>query len=299
MIVHLIVSFAIFVLAWGLRYSWVETDRLTWIDRWNLTLSKFLLPPLLLFTTSISIVCMGPHGRMVWVGNDWLSYNLAIGCLGFAAFYLLKLTLAGWQILQQVRTYPEIKLNGKKVRLLDLPTAYIAQIGFWQPELVITQGLLDNLDKEHLAAVLAHEQAHYRYRDTFCFFWLGWIRQLTIWLPQTAAMWEELLVLRELRADRWASKQTNPLLVAEALLLVVQNRSIFTEDFCTAFSQVAPVDRLTQRVNALLAIYEPNQIATQNLSRSRSVSCGESTDIWMWIYLLVGLLPLLTVPFHR
>jgi Zn-dependent protease with chaperone function len=296
---HLIVLFAIFVLAWGLRYSWFETDRLTWIERWNLTLSKFLLPPLLLFTTSISIVWMGPHGRMVWVGNDWLSYNLAIGCLGFAAFYLLKLTLTGWQILQQVRTYPEIKLNGKKVRLLDLPHAYIAQIGFWQPELVITQGLLDNLDKEHLAAVLAHEQAHYRYRDTFCFFWLGWIRQLTIWLPQTAAMWEELLVLRELRADRWASKQTNPLLVAEALLLVVQNRSIFTEDFCTAFSQVAPVDRLTQRVNALLAIYEPNQIATQNSYRSRSVSCGESTDIWMWIYLLVGLLPLLTVPFHR
>lgn len=288
---HLIVSFAIFALAWGLRYSWVETDRLTWNERWNLTLSKFLLPPLLLFTTSVSIVWMGPHGRMVWVGNDWLSYNIDIGCLGFAAFYLVKLTLTGWQIRQQVRTYPEIKLNGKKARLLDLPTIYIAQIGFWQPELVITQGLLDNLDKEHLGAVLAHEQAHYRHRDTFCFFWLGWIRQITSWLPQTEVMWQELLVLRELRADRWASKQTDPLLVAEALLLVVQNTSIFTEDFCTAFSQVAPVDRLNQRINALLAIYESSNIPTQNLYRS--------TDIWIWIYLLVGLLPLLTVPFHR
>jgi Zn-dependent protease with chaperone function len=304
---HLIVSVAIFALAWGLRYSWIETDRLTWIDRWNLTLSKFLLPPLLLFTTSVSIVWMGPHGRMVWVGNDWLSYNIAIGYLGFGAFYLVKLTLTGWQIRQQVRTYPEIKLNGKKVRLLDLPAIYIAQIGFWQPELVITQGLLDNLGKEHLAAVLAHEQAHYRYRDTFCFFWLGWIRRITIWLPQTEVMWQELLVLRELRADRWASKQTAPLLVAEALLLVVQNTSIFTEDFCTAFSQFAPVvgkasslnetlceqneNRLSQRINALLAIYELDRLPTQKLQ--------QSTDRWIWIYLLVGLLPLLTIPFHR
>lgn len=296
---HLIVSIAIFALAWGLRYSWVETDRLTWSERWNLTLSKFLLPPLLLFTTSVSIVWMGPHGRMVWVGNDWLSYNIAIGCLGFAAFYLLKLTLAGWQIRQQVRTYPEIKLDRKKVRLLDLPTIYIAQIGFWQPELVVTQGLLDKLDPEHLGAVLAHEQAHYRYRDTFSFFWLGWIRRITSWLPQTQVMWEELLVLREIRADRWASKQTDPLLVAEALLLVVKNTSIFTEDFCTAFSQVAPVDRLTQRINALLAICEDPNIPSQKVHQSFANRLLWRIDIWIWIYLFIGLLPLLTIPFHR
>jgi Zn-dependent protease with chaperone function len=288
---HLIVLFAIFGIAWGLRYTWAENAHLTWIGRWHHTLSKFLLPPLLLFTTSIAIIWMGPHGRMVWVGNDWLSYNLAIGCLGFAGLYLLKLTLTGWRMLRQVRTYPATQLGGKKVRILNLSTSYIAQIGFWQPELVITQGLLGNLGTEHLAAVLAHEQAHYRYRDTWCFFWLGWIRQITIWLPQTEAMWQELLVLRELRADRWASKQTDPLLVAEALLLVVQNTSIFTESFCTGFSQIAPPDRLTQRIDALLEISELTNISTQRLRRS--------TDFWAWGWLLVGFLPLLAVPFHK
>jgi Zn-dependent protease with chaperone function len=288
---HLIVSIAIFALAWGLRYTWAENARLTWIGRWNLTLSKFLLPPLLLFTTSIAIIWMGPHGRMVWVGNDWLSYNLAIGCLGFAVLYLLKLTLSGWQMLRQVRTYPTTKLGGKKVRILNLSTPYIAQIGFWQPELVITQSLLDNLGTEHLAAVLAHEQAHYRYRDTYCFFWLGWVRQITIWLPQTEAMWQELLVLRELRADRWASKQTDPLLVAEALLLVVQNTSVFTENFCTGFSQVAPADRLTQRIDALLEISELANLPTQRIV--------QSPDLWAWGWLLVGFLPLLAVFFHN
>lgn len=234
---------------------------------------------------------MGPHGRMVWVGNDWLSHILAIGCLGFAGLYLLKLTGSSWQMLRQVRTYSTTRLGGKKVRILNLSTPYIAQIGFWQPELVITQGLLDNLGTDHLAAVLAHEQAHYRYRDTFCFFWLGWIRQITIWLPQTEAMWQELLVLRELRADRWASQQTDPLLVAEALLLVVQNTSLFTENFCTAFSQIAPTDRLTQRIDALLAIAELSQISTQK--RPRSI------DLFAWSWLLLGFLPLLAVAFHN
>lgn len=288
---HLVVLFAIFGLAWGLRYTWAETTNTTWIERWNLTLSKFLLPPLLLFTTSIAIIWMGPHGRMVWVGNDWLSYNLAIGCLGVAGLYLLKLTCSGWQVLQHVRTYPTTKLGEKKVRIINLSTPYIAQIGFWQPELILTQGLLDNLDTGHLAAVLAHEQAHYRYRDTWHFFWLGWVRQITVWLPQTEAMWQELLVLRELRADRWASKQTDPLLVAEALLLVVQNTLIFTESFCTGFSQIAPADRLTQRIDALLEISEFTNVSTQRLRKP--------TDFWVWGWLVLGFVPLLTVLFHQ
>jgi Zn-dependent protease with chaperone function len=289
---HLIVLLAIFALAWRLRYNWTVDHRATWSQRWDRTLSIFLLSPLLLFTTAISIVWMGPHGRMVWVGNDWLSHAMAIGFLGFAGLYLLKLTNSGWRLLQQVRTYPTTKLGGKKTRILDLPTPYIAQIGFWQPELVVTQGLLDNLGSEHLGAVLAHEQAHYRYRDTYCFFWLGWIRQITTWLPQTEAMWQELLVLRELRADRWASRQTDPLLVAEALILVVQSASIFTENFCTAFSQVAPVDRLNQRIDALLAIAVP-PLDAPILGRQ------QPPNLYSWLWLLVAFVPLLAIPFHK
>jgi Zn-dependent protease with chaperone function len=288
---HLLVLLTIFALAWALRYNWTISYHATWIDRWHRTLSIFLLPPLLLFTTSLSIVWMGPHGRMVWVGNDWLSHSMAIGCLVFAGFYLLKLTSSGWRTLRQVRTYPTTKLGGKKIRLLNLETPYIAQIGFWQPELVVTQGILDNLDPDHLEAVLAHEQAHYRYRDTWYFFWLGWIRQITTWLPHTEAMWQELLVLRELRADRWASRQTDPLLVAEALLLVVQNASIFTENFCTAFSQIAPVDRLNQRIDALVAIAgSPIDPATSKRQ--------QPPDLYSWLWLLIAFIPLLAVPFH-
>lgn len=293
---HLIVSIAILALAWRLRYTWSETGA-SWSQRWDRTLAIFLLPPLLLFTSAIAIILMGPHGRMIWMVNDWLSYNLAIGFLGLAVFYWLKLAGSGWRMLQQVRTYPTTQLNGKSVRLLDLPTPYSAQIGFWEAELVITQVLLDSLGTKHLEAVLAHEQAHYHYRDTYCFFWLGWVRQITAWLPQTEAMWQELLVLRELRADRWAADRTDPLLVAEALLLVVQNTSTFTENFCAAFSQMAPADRLNQRIDALLESLEPA------LDERVDVASGKENDhrqnqLSAWAWLFLALLPLLAVPFH-
>ena len=292
---HLIVSIAILALAWRLRYTWSETGA-SWSQRWDRTLAIFLLPPLLLFTSAIAIILMGPHGRMVWVGNDWLSYDLAIGFLGFAALYWFKLARSGWLMLQQVRTYPTTELDGNSVRLLNLATPYIAQIGFWEPELVISQTLIDTLETAHLEAVLAHEQAHYHYRDTYCFFWLGWVRQITTWLPQTESMWQELLVLRELRADRWAADRTDPLLVAEALLLVVQNTSTFTENFCAAFSQMAPADRLDRRIEALLAILEPPLDDRVGGTEPQHQQHQQNRSAWVW--LLLALLPLLAVPFH-
>ncbi len=279
---HSIVLFSIFGLAWCLRYTWAEIANATWSERWHRTLILFLLPPLLLFTSAIAIIWMGPHGRMVWVGNDWLSYDLASGFLGFAILYWCKLAGSGWRMLQQVRTYPIVRLSSNSFRLIDLPIPYSAQIGFWEPELVITQGLLNTLSPEHLAAVLAHEQAHYRYRDTWCFFWLGWVRQVTAWLPQTEVMWQELLVLREIRADRWASTQTDPLLVAEALLSIAQSTPVFPEYLCAAFSQITSPNRLDRRIEALITTTDPI----------------EHIGIWSWAWLLLTLLPLFAVPFH-
>ncbi len=280
---HLLVLVAIFTLAWLLRYTRSAPDRHN--PDWQTTLVIFLLPPLLLITNAIAIIWMGPHGRMVWMGNDWLSYDLAIGFLGYAIVNLLVLASSGWRMLHQIRTYPIVSLGDRHVRLLDLATPYSAQIGFWEPELVITQGLVDTLATEQLEAVLAHEQAHYHYRDTWCFFWLGWLRQMTGWLPQTAAIWQELTMLRELRADRWAADRTDPLLVAEALLAIVQNTPIFAENICAAFSQAATADRLTQRMTALLDRPVPTPDAPTPHHQT-------------WAWLLLALLPFLTIPFH-
>ncbi len=279
---HLTMLISILGLAWSLRYAWSQMSFDTWRARWYYTITLFLLPPLLLFTTAIAVIWMGPQGQMVGVWEGWGSYFLSICFLGFSGLWLLKMTGDAWQILYQVRTYPLADLDGTPIRIIELDTPYSAQIGFWRPEIVVSQGLLTMLDAEHCSAVIAHEQAHDRYHDTFYFFWLDWIRQITVRLPHTELLWQELLILREIRADHWASTRTNPLLVAEALLFIVQYTSIFPENLCAAFSQMTSANRLDRRIEALLT----------------TTDLIENPTFWSWAWLLLALLPLLAVPFH-
>jgi Zn-dependent protease with chaperone function len=166
--------------------------------------------------------------------------------------------------------------------VLDTPQLFAAQVGFWQSHLVVSQGLLDRLTSEQLNAVLTHEQSHVHYRDTFWFFWMGWLRHFTVWLPNTEALWQELLLLRELRADHWAAQTVDPLILAESLLLTVQD-SAAAPNLCAAFSAAAPLSRLEERIEALLAPPESsNQFNRLSL-----------------LGLVVALIPLLTVLFHR
>ncbi|MCX7596709.1 MAG: M56 family peptidase, partial [Fischerella sp.] len=121
----------------------------------------------------------------------------------------------------------------------------------------------------------------YHYRDTFWFFWLGWVRSCTVWLPNTEALWQELLILRELRADAHAALQVDPLLLAESLILVVSTPPVSSEICCAALAY-SSAERLEQRIEALLG--QPEPISELN------------TQFWNRFFL--ALLPLLTVIFH-
>ncbi len=254
-----------------------------WTQRWQWALFLFLLPPLLLIGTALAVLCMGPQGQMMGWRTDWYSYCLVLGGVVVAIAFCGKLGFEGWQSLRQARAHSQINLDGNPARLLDNPLLFSAQIGFWQPELVVSRGLLQQLSPEHLDAVLTHEQAHAYYRDTFCFFWLGCLRRISRWLPNTEALWQELLVLRELRADRWAAQRVDALLLAESLLLMASAPVTASEEVCAAFSCAAPRNRLQERIDALLG--EPELPAR--------------LGSWRWSWVLLSLLPLMAVPFHN
>lgn len=287
---HLAMILIALGLAVGLRQHWQRPEG-HWQDRWQQTLATFLLAPLLLLVTAVTVMGMGMQGRMLGLSVSWAGYAIALGFLGFSSVWFCILTWQGGRSLRQVRTYPLINLQGHLPgerhsptgRLLNMPMPFAAQIGFWRPELVLSRGLLQQLNAEQLQAVLIHERAHYHYRDTFCFFWLGWLRQMTFWLPNTEALWQDLLLLRELRADSWAARQVDPLLLAEALLLVAKAPMMDTETYCAAFSSAAPINRLEERIEALIAPPDPLPSAQGN----------------GWIWLLLTLLPLLTLPLHQ
>ncbi|MDJ0735957.1 MAG: M56 family metallopeptidase [Nostocaceae cyanobacterium] len=277
---HVIIILAALAVAWFTRYTWYQPQG-SWISRWRRSLFLFLFPPLLIFMTILAVLCMGPQGQMGNWQTGWFSYVLALSLLVFFAIMCIKLAWQGWQSVKSARSCPQLDVADKKIRLLSCEALFAGQIGFWQPELVLSHGLLQTLSPEHLKTVLAHEQGHYHYHDTFWFFWLGWIRSCTAWLPNTESLWQELLALRELRADAYAALRVDPLLLAESLLLVVSNSHVSSQVFCAALDSGGS-DRLEQRIEALLSPPEP----TPHL------------NLKFWQGFALAFLPLVTVLFH-
>jgi Zn-dependent protease with chaperone function len=279
--VHLLLLSIASTIACLTRYYWQRHPDQPWTNRWQQALIRFALPPLLLLTTAIALFWMGPMGQMVNGWQGWLGYAWAIGFLAVGAVFGLQLLTEAFKAIQQIQQYEATQINDRPARLLPIKLPFVAQIGLWQPQLVVSQGLLDQMDKAHLTAVLTHEAAHQHYRDTFWFFWLGWLRRMSLGLPQTEGLWQELLLLRELRADRWAAQQVNPLLLAEALLQVVS--APLQMEFMAAFNPEMAVDRLDERITALL---EPTETDDRNIAP------------FILVAVLV-FLPLLSIPFHH
>jgi len=268
-----------------LRWAW-SPGRGNWQQRWQKALLFFLLPILLLAMTLIAIACMGPQGTMAGMPTVSYTYQLVCLALGVAIALSLHQIISTQKTLNHLHQYPPIMpppgIN-QTLRLLPQPQVFCAQMGWWQPQMVVTQGLLDLLDTEHLNAVFAHEQAHYHYRDTFWFFTLGLLRRLTSWLPHSQDLWEELLTLRELRADAFASQKVDKLVLAEALLLAVSTPIMATPEAGATLHPSLNGDRLQERIDALLETHPT----------SPPPPC-----YWSWGWLLMTLLPLVALPFH-
>jgi Zn-dependent protease with chaperone function len=261
--IHFVMIFGSLCLAWGLRYIWQnrdDADQLNWSQRWQKALVCFVLPPLLVVMTAIAVLCMGTDGQMIGFEAGRMSYEIALVFLIYSVVRSVQLALNGWQSLQKLENLvvdlPSDHLIDEPVKMLNMPMLFAAQIGFWRSQLFISQGLLDQLDREHLEAVLLHERAHAHYRDTFWFFWLGCLRQVMPWLPNTQILWEELLLLRELRADRWAAQYADGLVLAESLLAMVSS-NMQPETFTAAFGATSGSDRLEERIDFLLATPQP------------------------------------------
>ena len=266
-------------------------DKADWTTRWRIALTAFIAPPLLLLATAIAIVAMGTSGLPRWEG--WLSFAIATGFAIAAAFWWLQIVWLAVETQRQIKQHPEqsicCEMQGNRIkgRVVETSAIFSAQVGLWKSELVVSRGLLEHLDAAHLEAVLAHESGHAHYRDTFWFFWLGGLKRLTGWLPQTEALWQELLLLREVRADEWATRWVDSLVLAESLMSVITAPLTNAEAICASFSCAAPRSRLAQRVDALL---EESPTATV-----RSSSWASTVQ---WLAIALSLSPLATIPFH-
>ena len=279
---HFLMILLALAIAWFLRMAPLDTSS-NWELRWQRSLYAFLFPPLLLIMTALAVLTMGAEGEMLGWHSSWFSYLLSLSLIAIPTGLLLKLGFQAGRCGKKIQTYPQHDLNGQTVYLLELDFPYIAQIGFWQPKLVISRGILELLDSTQLEAVLAHEQAHLDRRDTFWFFWLGWLRSFTLWLPQTETLWQELLLIREIRADLKATETVEPLVLAESLLAVAQEAlNPGTPCFGTPLFAPSTSDRLSQRIDAMINVQQQPQ--------------NNFCYYWLWVFLLF--IPWATIPLH-
>lgn len=264
-----------------LRVLWRSQPTSSWNQRWIGTMFTFALPPLLLITSAIALLCMGPHGMGISRFEGWATYGTGIIFLIVAATIAYIQATQATQEIKQLRQYPSINLPQTDARLLPIALPFIAQVGFWNPEIIVSQGILESLTPEQLDAVLAHEQAHATYHDTFWFFSFGCLRRLTFWLPNSENLWQELLLLRELRADRIAAQTNDPLVLAEALLTLVRSPMVQSDWSATLHPQNLD-DRFAERIDAILGATPLAPIPGWKMSA----------------IVVAGLLPLLIIPFH-
>lgn len=284
---HLLTILIVIISVIVLRSQQVDSAS-EWAIRWYRTLFLFCFPGLLMLTTAIAVLYMGCHGQMLGVQAGSVGCLIAGVIILSASGSLIKLAWQSYCSLRRLSQYPLQAIGNTTARVFDLDLPYSAQVGFWQSELIVSRGLLSVLDSEHLAAVIAHEQAHAKYKDTFWFFWLGWIRHFSFWLPNTEILWQELLLLRELRADRQAAEFVDFLLLAESLLAVAKAPLesplgwIGFNDAQTGDCEASGQHRLQSRIESLLNL--PESIEEHYWHR------------WSWLCLL--LLPLFTIPLH-
>jgi Zn-dependent protease with chaperone function len=193
----------------------------------------------------------------------------------------------------RLRQYPQVTLpQGTLARCLPIDLPMAAQVGLWRSSLLVSQGWLDQLTSSEQQATLAHEQAHADYHDPFWFLWLGVVRRFAFWLPNTTALWEDLLLLREIRADQQAASSSDPLVLAELLVKLARQMTMAIHppdledglDIGVGFNESLSLSRLEQRVSALL---EPGPMSASPRSRLGRLA-----------WLLAAALPLATTWLH-
>lgn len=278
---HLLMILWAFLLAFLLRLIPLPVSN-NFQGRWYYNLLLFMLPPLFLLMTALAILSMGFQGEMLGLKIIQLGNFFALIFLTFVIFYAIKLIVENTIIKKRINSYPQKLVLGRLTRILNTDFPYCAQIGILKPQLVISEGLLNILDNEHLEAVLLHEEAHNYYQDSLWFFCLNWLKDFSFWLPKTELLWQDLLLLREMRADQKAARKIKPLIVAEALLIVAQNAVSIPCKLATPFSIPTPINRLTTRIDALF------------LDKSDETNYR----YYYWFWLLIIFAPWVTILLH-
>ena len=153
------------------------------------------------------------------------------------------------------------------VRAFRTPARHAAAfcVGLRAPRVVLTDGLLERLEPHELAAVVWHEAAHARVREPLARAAARFAVQALVWLPLLRGLLARYCLLREIEADRLATRRTSRRALAGALC------GVFGEPApagAVGFAELAParIDRLLDPTAPLPPLTSPRNIVSSALA---------------------------------
>ncbi|MEY2977743.1 MAG: M56 family metallopeptidase [Prochlorotrichaceae cyanobacterium] len=291
---HLVLLFGVIGIAIGARLLILRhRPTLPDITHWRSTIVALTFPGMLLLSTAVAILVMGHHGQMWGLPVNSLPCLLAELGLGWILLQAAVLLLQQGQLRRWFGELPQIDhLDFPPeaiVHYLAVPQVIAGQMGLLQSRIVVSQGLL-NLPSDQIRAILAHEQAHFHYRDPLWGLGLSWLCRVCHWMPGSDRLWQDLLLLRECRADAWAAQSVDPLLLAETLVVAVRSTVPHPAPLNPEWVGLQTAsDRLAYRVQSLLQIGVSPAVQIPVFKTGLAVAGS----------LCLGLLPLGTIAFHH
>jgi Zn-dependent protease with chaperone function len=127
-------------------------------------------------------------------------------------------------------------------------------VGARRARILISEDLVESLERDELVAILAHEISHVSARDVQVVFAAGLLRDMIAWNPISHVAYRKLVNSREMEADRRAAAMTgNPLSVASGLLKMYELMKARPHTAGrTALAFLRPGGRIARRVNHLI-----------------------------------------------
>lgn len=213
----------------------------------------------------------------------WLLSVFSLGFLLFSGFHLMRLLRTQRKFhqglsAQEAPLTAELRRAGGRyrasIRLISSEESEAFTTGFFRPRIVVSTALIEQLTREELEAVLAHEALHARFFHPF-FSLVLMLGRAVFRIPQPIL--DYLRFLSEQEADRAALRVATVPVLARALIKVMQSQSVPVPETVPAFSST----------NLRL-----QQLLKEPLRFSRTMLLGQSLLILSGIAAIVGVVAL-------
>lgn len=153
-----------------------------------------------------------------------------IKIIGCQYFLLNRFKKRLSQVVDTKYTYElNRKFNRDKSDILVIQDQHLHAftIGFRNPKIIISTGIIELLEENELNAVIEHETSHQINRDTLMIFALQLISQSIWFIPLTKWAYQNYKIISELLADQYATYKTgSEAALGSALLKLIQHQFI-------------------------------------------------------------------------